>query len=255
MAGGPHGGRKKKPARRATEASDDGSFDVDVAPEIAKAIGAAPEPTPTPAPGGPVEGRTIVLAREITLDAVQIFAEELHRLNAQSGGREIIVAITSPGGNLVAGLAIHDLISVNPVPVVTVAFGLAGSAGAIIFQAGHVRLMAPHSRLMIHRAKLDLQATVDADDLDAAKQGILVRERIVDRLFARRTKNSVADVRKWCAEERVFTPKEAVALGFADGGIARVVPNSPLEPRPKARPARKRRAAKKRPASRKKRSR
>lgn len=184
------------------------------------------EETAPPVKNGPAGGGTIILTGEINYDMVRKFAEDLTAPGIKTG--PVVVQIMSHGGSLTAGLAIHDMIALNPTTVVTMAFGLVASAGAVVFQAGHTRMMSPHSRLIIHRVGIEMEATLNADDLAEHQKTMLKQERLVEKLLARRSGNTMADIRKWCCASRDFSPCEAVAHGFADGIVVRAIRNRAL---------------------------
>lgn len=164
--------------------------------------------------------RTIQLCGEITWESVQRFAERLDELNRMSGGSVILCQIISPGGNAMCGMAIHDMIATNPVPVITIAYGLAGSAACIAFQGGLKRIMAPNARLMIHQAGVDVEATVNADMAKTLGVNLRDADRKIARLFAKRSGQPLASILKMKAVETVLYPRQAVESGFADGLLA-----------------------------------
>ncbi len=201
-------------------------------PEVPRPAPDAESPRPAPDPGAPPAAadeaagiRVITLHGEIDWDKVGEFAGQMAALMAE-GVPAIAVQVASPGGNLMAGLAIHDLIALSPVPVTTVAFGLAGSSAAIIFQAGHLRLMAPYSRLVIHLGSVELEGRFDTKDLGTAKEELALKDLLIDRLFAKRTGQSVAKIRAWCKESKEFDAAAAVKHGFADGVVGPFVRRS-----------------------------
>jgi ATP-dependent protease ClpP protease subunit len=65
------------------------------------------------------------------------------------------VLINSGGGFTGIGLAIYDMIKAYPGTTRTVVFSRAGSAAALILQAGDVRVATPNARLLFHHLKVN----------------------------------------------------------------------------------------------------
>lgn len=65
---------------------------------------------------------------------------------------KIIVNISSLGGDVDHGLAIHDLLASNPATVETNVIGMTASAATIIAQAGDERFMSDNALYLVHRA-------------------------------------------------------------------------------------------------------
>jgi ATP-dependent Clp protease protease subunit len=74
----------------------------------------------------------------------------------RSGQSFIPVIIHSTGGNLFDALKIVALMKSCPVPVMTICFGHAYSAGALLFSAGTEghRWIGPYATLMLHQASM-----------------------------------------------------------------------------------------------------
>jgi len=64
----------------------------------------------------------------------------------------IVVNISSLGGDVDHGLAIHDLLASHPAQVETNVIGMTASAATIIAQAGDVRKMSDNGLYLIHKA-------------------------------------------------------------------------------------------------------
>lgn len=64
------------------------------------------------------------------------------------------VLINSGGGYTGIGLAIYDMIKAYPGTTRTIVFPRAGSAAALILQAGDVRVATPNARLLFHHLKV-----------------------------------------------------------------------------------------------------
>ncbi len=65
---------------------------------------------------------------------------------------EIVVHISSQGGNVFDGIAIYNALRTHSSPVTTKVDSLAASIAAVIVQAGDRRMMTTGSQMMIHEA-------------------------------------------------------------------------------------------------------
>lgn len=159
--------------------------------------------------------RIIRITGPVDWDTVDYVGRRLARLIASSE-EPITVFITSPGGSLDCGLAIYDLLTTNPCPIITAVFGGAHSVATLIAQAGLHRLISPNSTMIIHNVHCFI-----ADDLDHLKLKKLGKhmeaaQRRYERIVCDRAGISPVRIRKWCEEERCFTAKQAVFHKLVD---------------------------------------
>jgi len=97
--------------------------------------------------------RIIFLGSEIDDElANQIIGVMLY-LDEEDSSKPIYLYINSPGGSVIAGLAIFDAMQLIKSEVITINLGLAASMASFILSAGSKgkRLALPSSRIMIHR--------------------------------------------------------------------------------------------------------
>jgi ATP-dependent Clp protease protease subunit len=129
----------------------------------------------------------------------------------------VTVLIHSPGGQLDAGMAIIDLLQSIRRPIKTIAYGLVGSAALDIFLCGDERCMGPNASLFVHDVRQILaENTQLTPQRSAGLSASLARSaRIARRRIAKATGQSMETVTKWCEEEREFSARQAVKLGFA----------------------------------------
>lgn len=97
--------------------------------------------------------RIIFLGQEIDDEiANQIIAVMLY-LESEDNTKPIYLYINSPGGSVIAGMAIYDTMKHIKSEVVTINVGLAASMASFLLGGGEKgkRLALPHSRIMIHQ--------------------------------------------------------------------------------------------------------
>ena len=131
----------------------------------------------------------------------------------------ITMLISSPGGHVESGDAIHDMISFVRAPVTTLGTGWVASAGAHIFLAPPKdrRVCLPNTRFMIHQPAGGAggQAT---DIAIQAREIIKTRERIA-RVVAKQTGKTYEAVLADMERDFWMSADEAVAYGI----VSRVI--------------------------------
>lgn len=142
------------------------------------------------------------------------FRQDLKALGAV---KTIDVRINSEGGDVFDGKAIYSLLVEHQAAVTVHIDGLAASAASFIAMAGNTIEIAEGAFVMIHNAR---GACFGGEDDMLATATLLrtVNSTIVD-VYAARTKNTPADLRKWMNAETWMTGKEAVEKGFADAVV------------------------------------
>ncbi len=123
--------------------------------------------------------RKIYLDYEITNDTLAI-QRMILRWNIEDRGvpaaerKPIFIFIQSIGGDVFSMQSLIDTIDQSTTPIVTVNLGIACSAAATIFIAGHKRLMFPHAYVMIHEGNFgfDGDAVKVLDNTDWYKKNL-----------------------------------------------------------------------------------
>ena len=128
----------------------------------------------------------------------------------------IRMLISSPGGHVESGDAIHDMIKFIRSPVTTIGSGWVASAGTHIFLAApkERRLCLPNTRFMIHQPGGGAGGPA-ADIAIQAKEIIKTRERIA-RTVSAATGQDYDKVLLDMERDFWMSPKEATAYGIVD---------------------------------------
>ena len=128
----------------------------------------------------------------------------------------IRMLISSPGGHVESGDAIHDMIKFIRSPVTTIGSGWVASAGTHIFLAApkERRLCLPNTRFMIHQPGGGAGGPA-ADIAIQAKEIIKTRERIA-RSVSDATGQDYDKVLLDMERDFWMSPKEATAYGIVD---------------------------------------
>lgn len=106
--------------------------------------------------------------------------------------KPIYIWIHSYGGDLEQANAMIDIMAASRIPIVTVAMGVAMSAGFMLFLAGHRRYAFKHSNLMVHEGSAAFSGTAEQIEeaqknykkqINEMKEYILFRTTIDEKTF------------------------------------------------------------------------
>lgn len=159
------------------------------------------------------KGRFVLIFGEVTDALAHATCRRLLALSADSEA-PITVLISSPGGHVESGDAIHDMIRFVRAPVTVVGTGWVASAGAHIFLAPpkERRMCLPNTRFMIHQPAGG--AGGQASDIAIQAQEILrTRERLA-RVIAKQTGKPYETVVLDMERDHWMNAQEAVAYGI-----------------------------------------
>jgi ATP-dependent Clp protease, protease subunit len=164
------------------------------------------------------KSRFVLVFGEINHAVARATCERLIALAHQSDA-PIQVLISSPGGHVESGDAIHDIIRFIKAPVTTIGTGWVASAGTHIFLAAEKqrRVCLPNTRFMIHQPGGGAGGQA-IDIAIQAKEILRTRERIA-RVTARQTGQSFEKVLGDMERDFWMSAKEAIDYGI----VARVV--------------------------------
>ena len=179
------------------------------------------------APGGPTgeprsssyleekafKSRTLLIFGAITDSSARDVTRRLIALDADSDA-PIDILVSSPGGHLESGDAIHDIVRFIAAPVRMIGTGWVGSAATHLYLAAprERRFCLPNTRFLIHQPSGG--AGGPASDIAIHAQEILkARERIA-RTIARETGKAFEAVMADIERDRWLSAEEAIDYGL-----------------------------------------
>lgn len=181
-------------------------------------------PSPLPSPSEVLywelkEKRAYWIDYEIDEDyLLLILAKELIRLNLEEANiaepEPIILFIHSYGGDLDQSQFFCDLVETSHIPVITVAAGVAMSAGLLIFLSGKKRYAFKHSQLLIHQGSAAFSGT--AEEIKSAQESY---ERKLDKMERYILSHTSIDKKlfdKKKLKDWYVSGEELLSLGIAD---------------------------------------
>jgi len=108
-----------------------------------------------------------MLGEEVNDASANRLVGQLLMLSADDPESDICLFINSPGGSVVAGLAVYDTMQLIPNDVATVAIGFAASMGQVLLCGGAEgkRFALPHAQVVMHEGSAGLGANQSIDDV------------------------------------------------------------------------------------------
>lgn len=171
-----------------------------------------------------LQNREIFLVDQVDSITTNELMKQLMYLEKEDNTKEITIYINSPGGDVVSGLAIYDLLSLMKSPIKTVCVGTAASMGAILFLAGDKREMLPHTRLMIH------DPSYNHNDIGGRKPHEIQHEldklnevrKSLAEIIAQKTGKSIEEIYEKTADDTYYNVDEAIEFGLATGVVMEI---------------------------------
>jgi ATP-dependent protease ClpP protease subunit len=164
-----------------------------------------------------LEKRQILLQGVLDATKQEHICSSILYLNAVDDKLPITLFIDCMGGSSSLGGYVRDSICASLAPINGVVIGMCGSAAFDILQVCHTRIAYKNSHLLFHstqvnEVKINRNRKKLIDFLDGLR---LSDERVIKHL-ARRSGQSLRQIRKWAEQEVKFTAVQAFELGFVD---------------------------------------
>lgn len=128
--------------------------------------------------------------------------------------KELTVRLNSPGGDALAGMAMHAALKRMDARIVVEVEGIAASAASVIAMAGDEIRVHQGAQIMIHEAWT--YTLGNAKDLRKQADVLEGLNKAFAELYATRSGQAVEHVLEMMADETWMGGKDAVRLGFAD---------------------------------------
>lgn len=131
--------------------------------------------------------RIVFLGGGIDDDVANLIIAQLLHLEGEDPDKDIMLYVNSPGGDLIASLAIYDTMQYVRPDIATICVGLAASGGALVLAGGAKgkRSALPYSRIMIHQPWGGAQGTTS--DIDIQAKEFLQMRALMNEILARHT--------------------------------------------------------------------
>ena len=161
--------------------------------------------------------RIVFIHEPITSPLAMVVNAQLLYLDAESHD-PIFMYISSPGGEVMAGLSILDVMNHVASPVHTVAMGMVASMASVLLGAGDRRYILPNAQVMLHQPLGGAQG--QASDIEiTAKQILKIKEKL-NRMLAQATGKPIEEIERVTDRDSYFDAEEALEFGLVDEILA-----------------------------------
>ncbi|MDR7484110.1 MAG: ATP-dependent Clp endopeptidase proteolytic subunit ClpP [Armatimonadota bacterium] len=163
-----------------------------------------------------LKDRIIFLGGGIDDDTANLVIAQLLYLEGEDPDKDIMLYVNSPGGDLIASLAIYDTMQYVRPDVATICVGLAASGGALILAGGAKgkRSALPYSRIMIHQPWGGAQGTTA--DIDIQAKEFLKMRALMNEILARHTNQPLERIERDTDRNFWMSAQDAKEYGIID---------------------------------------
>lgn len=163
-----------------------------------------------------LEDRIIFLDGEITDASANLVIAQLIYLEGKDPDKDIMMYINSPGGSVVAGMAIYDTMNYIKCDVSTICVGLAASMAAVLLSSGAKgkRFALANSEVMIHQPLGGFQG--QASDIKIHADHILRTRKVLNKILSDNSGMPIDTIEKDTDRDNFMTAEEAKKYGLID---------------------------------------
>jgi ATP-dependent protease ClpP protease subunit len=166
-----------------------------------------------------VAGRTAYIS--FSAEIIPFTTESLIALAGNlvnQGAKELYLMLSTPGGNVMNGMNLYNLLSALPVKVITHNVGNVDSIGNAVFLAGKERYACPHSTFMFHGVGFDIKQSARFEEkfLRERLDGILSDQRRIGTILEERTKLAKDQIEGLFREAQTKDAAFAVSCGIVN---------------------------------------
>jgi ATP-dependent Clp protease protease subunit len=160
--------------------------------------------------------RIIFLGTPIDDQVANSIVAQLLFLNHEDPEKEIRMYINSPGGQVFAGFAIYDTMTMISNPISTTAVGVTASFGTVILTAGTKgrRYALPHATIHMHQPLGGAQG--QATDIEIAARQIMKQKALLNGILASHTGQPLEVIERDTDRDFYLDAKAAVEYGLVD---------------------------------------
>jgi ATP-dependent Clp protease, protease subunit len=163
-----------------------------------------------------LENRIVFLQGEIYSGNANEVVMKLLYLQSENKKKDIFFYINSPGGDVVATLAIYDVMQILTCPVATYCVGQAASGAAVLLAGGTKgkRYALPNSRIMIHQPHGGVGGQISDIEIQAGE--ILRYRQLLNDILGKHCGKSAEQVAKDMDRDFFLTAEAAKEYGLVD---------------------------------------
>ena len=170
-----------------------------------------------------LKDRIIFLGEEVNDVTASLVVAQILFLESEDPTKDINLYINSPGGSVVAGMAIYDTMQYVKCDVSTICMGMAASMGAFLLAAGAKgkRYALENARVMIHQPLISGGLKGQATDISIhANELLKIKDRLAE-LLAKNTGKTKEQILRDTERDNYLSSEEAVNYGLIDSVFRR----------------------------------
>lgn len=129
---------------------------------------------------------------------------------------KIVLLISSPGGEVAAGLSLYNFLKGIPVQIETHNYGSVDSVALVVFCAGQKRYCVPNARFLMHGIGFNIPQPTRFEEkhLDEKMKGLKMDKANIVKVIAENCKKTAKDISDDILEVKVLNPEEAKEYGL-----------------------------------------
>jgi len=177
-----------------------------------------------------LKGRIVILGSQINEQSANLAIAQLLYLNREDPKTPIQMYISSPGGEVYAGLGIYDTMQQIAAPVSTVAVGRTASFGTVILTAGQagMRHALPNATIHMHQPFGGAQGQV-SDMMIQVNEYVRLKQQVND-IFVKHTGQDRAVIERDTDRDFFLNATQAVEYGLIDSVLVIRKENGHMSP-------------------------
>ena len=163
-----------------------------------------------------LKDRIIFLGEEVNDVTASLVVAQILFLESEDPTKDINLYINSPGGSVVAGMAIYDTMQYVKCDVSTICMGMAASMGAFLLAGGTKgkRYVLPNAEIMIHQPSGGAQG--QATEIKIVAEQILKTKEKLNKILAENTNQPIEVIERDTERDNYMSAEEALAYGIID---------------------------------------
>ena len=133
-----------------------------------------------------------------------------------AGTTSITILISSPGGNVYAGILAYNFLKGVPIEIITHNINVCDSISAVIFAAGVRRFSVPHGRFLLHGVNAGFPANSNLTEVQLEERLSLIRNDAdnIAGVLATATGHDEAAIHEDMRQGTTLDPQQAVDYGL-----------------------------------------
>ena len=163
-----------------------------------------------------MKDRIVFIGDAIEEHMANIVIAQLLFLEKEDPDKDIDVYIQSPGGSVIAGLAIYDTMQLVKPDIRVTVVGMAASMGAVLASGGTKgkRAALPNARIMIHQGSAGFSGT--PSDIEIQWREVARFKEVLTQILADNCGQSFDQVAKDVDRDKWMSAAEGVEYGIID---------------------------------------